>query len=203
MKPEWIIFDVGGVFLDWHACRDATLELLQIDLETLSPVFSKYIKQIELGEYTPQVGFGYILRDLNIDKDPEAVLAFWIDHLKPILPTFDLIDKLSRQYKLGVCTNNWIGILDINKSVFPEAFKSFSFCVDSSAVKIRKPDTAIYKIVEQQAGSEGNKIFFIDDTAENIEAAKQYGWQTFQFNPKINNGQESCLELENILLNSK
>ncbi|MEL6583000.1 MAG: HAD-IA family hydrolase [Pseudomonadota bacterium] len=51
----------------------------------------------------------------------------------------------------------------------------------SGRMQMAKPDAAIYAAVEEATGLSGADLFFTDDRADNIEAAKARGWQTHQF----------------------
>ena len=44
-----------------------------------------------------------------------------------------------------------------------------------------KPDSGIYELAEKQSGYSGASLFFTDDRHDNIQAAKDRGWQTEVF----------------------
>lgn len=191
-RPEWVIFDLGGVVLNWLNCRDLTIKHLGFSLEEFNLVFGKYVIEMELGNITPLQGFTQILHELKKPDDPQTILNLWMNGLLQMDSTVELIQKLSLSYKLGVCTNNWVGIVNQNKLMFPRAFEYFNFIVDSSITRTRKPDVDIYRTVENRANASGKSIFFIDDTLSNIETANSIGWQTYHF--------KDALELEKMLL---
>jgi 2-haloacid dehalogenase len=41
-----------------------------------------------------------------------------------------------------------------------------------------KPDPQLYRIVETASGHTSDEILFLDDRAENVEAAARLGWRT-------------------------
>ena len=51
----------------------------------------------------------------------------------------------------------------------------FEVIVDSSAVGIRKPDPAIYRMALDQLGVAPERSVFLDDAPGNIEAARALG----------------------------
>ena len=57
----------------------------------------------------------------------------------------------------------------------------FDFIVDSSEIGARKPERAFYAAVEEQATCDVSEILFVDDRAENIRAAKEFGWSGLHF----------------------
>jgi HAD superfamily hydrolase (TIGR01509 family) len=136
---------------------------------------------MELGNITPIQGFTSILNDLHNKSDPAQILSIWLNNFIVIDSTVKLIDKLSQNYSIGMCTNNWIENTNYNKSVYPQIFEHFKFIVDSSVIRSRKPDTQIFIEVEKQSGAHGQEIYFIDDTLANIESAAKFGWQTYLF----------------------
>ena len=54
--------------------------------------------------------------------------------------------------------------------------------VDSSVVKMRKPNEDIYLLAQKEVGVEGKEILFIDNTRENLIVPEKLGWQTFWYN---------------------
>jgi 2-haloacid dehalogenase len=62
--------------------------------------------------------------------------------------------------------------------------------VVSGAEKIIKPDPALYHILIDRYQIDPRETLFIDDNPENIQTAKQLGFQTLHFTPQINLEQE-------------
>lgn len=56
--------------------------------------------------------------------------------------------------------------------------KEFDYVWLSFELGLRKPDERIYKVVEEQCKIKPNNIMFIDDREDNIEAARNRGWNT-------------------------
>ena len=61
----------------------------------------------------------------------------------------------------------------------------------SGRMKVIKPDPAIYEMVEADCGIAPERLFFIDDRTENIEAAKARGWQVHHFTGPAGSGRPS------------
>lgn len=201
MKPKCIVFDIGGVILDWHNCRRFTLKSLNISLEEFNPVFLKYLPLMELGKITPETAFEQILLDLKSSKDPQETYHGWQSNIKPILCTRNLIDSLVSKYDLAICTNTWINAYDkYNYKMFPEIFSKFKFCIDSSKLGMVKPNQDIYRKVEEETGFSGKDIFFIDDSRANILGAKALNWNTYLFDLGQDDGCKSCQKLRQVLL---
>lgn len=60
-------------------------------------------------------------------------------------------------------------------------FDLFEDIIVSGVEKIVKPEPRIYEIVEQRSGRSGAQLFFTDDNAANIAAARARGWDAHLF----------------------
>ena len=59
-----------------------------------------------------------------------------------------------------------------------ERFHGVLFSADEGLVK---PDPAIYQLLTRRYGLIPSECLFIDDNADNIEAARREGWQAYHF----------------------
>ncbi|MDO8487898.1 MAG: HAD-IA family hydrolase, partial [bacterium] len=59
--------------------------------------------------------------------------------------------------------------------------ESYDIIIDSSVVKLAKPDPAIFRLAESKAGIKGNQILFVENSQTHINIAKKLGWQTFLY----------------------
>ncbi len=102
------------------------------------------------------------------------------DQNKTIWP---LVKELKKTYKVGLLTNQYPDMFNlVNKNeLLPDI--SWDVIIDSTIVKVRKPQPEIYKLAEKEAGYSGDEIFFIDNLQEHIDGAKKFGWQTFLYDP--------------------
>jgi putative hydrolase of the HAD superfamily len=66
------------------------------------------------------------------------------------------------------------------RSSFP-VDELFEVVVDSSAVKMRKPDPRIYLLTCEEVGVDPATCVFVDDNADNIAAARGLGMETVHF----------------------
>ena len=57
----------------------------------------------------------------------------------------------------------------------------FRDIIVSGTERLVKPDPAIFRLAERRFRLAPADIFFIDDNAENIAAARDCGWQTHRF----------------------
>jgi len=95
-----------------------------------------------------------------------------------ILPA---IDKAREKGKIGLLTNMYPGLLDIifNKGLIPDV--EWDAVVDSSVVKVAKPDFKIFEIAEERAGVKKEEILFVENSKMHVDGAKAFGWQAYLY----------------------
>ncbi len=88
--------------------------------------------------------------------------------------------KKSGTYKIGMLSNVGRGFMD---SFFTplEQREMFDEVILSSDVDLAKPEIAIFELMADRLGVEPNECIMIDDTALNVEAAKNAGMQGIWF----------------------
>jgi epoxide hydrolase-like predicted phosphatase len=92
----------------------------------------------------------------------------------------DVLDRIGRLralgYRLGLLMNSFRELRSTIEGRID--FSAFDVVVDSSDVGCRKPESAIFSIMEQQLGTEPARILYLDDVMANVEAAHHAGWGT-------------------------
>ena len=76
-------------------------------------------------------------------------------------------------YRLAICTNNAVAFREGWKAQVP--IELFDVIVDSSEVRLRKPDPRIYQLVCERLGVPLDRSVFIDDHPGNVAAATALG----------------------------
>ncbi len=100
------------------------------------------------------------------------------DHFELNLELLAYLDKIKTKYNLYIFTTETIqddpNIQKVISPIFKDIF---------SAIKLglSKKDPEAYKRIAQQITSNPEEILFIDDSPENIEAAKTAGLQTLLY----------------------
>ena len=187
-KTEAIIFDLGGVILniDYHLTRQAFEKL---GIQNFNDMYSQaaandLFDDLETGKIT-EAGFykefnnrtDIILPD---DEIRNAWNAMLLDFREESLA---FIGSLKSKYRLFLLSNT----NHIHKKEFHHIYhqkkraKPFDDFFDkayySSDMGLRKPNANIYEFVLQENKLDAGKTLFIDDSAQNIEAAKTLGIQ--------------------------
>lgn len=198
-KTEWVLFDVGGVLLDWRRSSAALADFLEVDHGTLLDTMFTHAPLMNVGTITPQEGWKRILRDLGHDgHDPQETILRWRAKEFWLADTLKLVQELHNAgYRLAVFSNSWLGLSnDPNDSTMPPEMANFSYILDSSKEKMKKPDPAFYELAEQTVGAKGESLFFIDDDQPNLVPAAEKGWLTYHYDMgEDRSGQNANAEL--------
>ena len=190
MNIENIVFDFGGVLLDWNPRY--LYEKLFNDKEQMESFLSNICNE----SWNVQQDAGRPLAEATLilqKQFPEYELMIqrfyddWEIMLKgEISENTVLIDQLkNKKYKLFGLTN-WSG------ETFPIALGKYMFLhefegiVVSGDEKLVKPDKEIYFVLLNRYNLEAENSIFIDDNINNIKTANEIGFHTIHLNDKLN-----------------
>ena len=186
MKIETIIFDLGGVLVDWNP-EYVYLNEFNGDRKKMQWFFDN----ICTSSWNEEQDGGYLMADATDErinlfpKYKKLIKMFygrWEEMLKgEIKGTVEILHKLKRKkYKL-IALTNW------SSETFPVAVKKFKFLklfdgiVVSGKVKMLKPFPEIYNYTLKKYGLIANKSIFIDDRLSNVDGAIKCGIHGIQF----------------------
>lgn len=188
-KPTWIVFDIGGVLLDWPTSSAEAAKLLNIDRGTLFDVlFDQTVEmsigaKMNIGALSAHEGWTEVLKRLQKEHAPQEIISRWYAEEFWLEDTLKLVTELKTAgYKLAVMSNSWLGLTDPSKqTVLPQELQLFDYIFDSSQEKMKKPDGNFYDLVEKSIQATGEDILFIDDDEKNINIAEQRHWRTYLY----------------------
>ena len=186
-KIEAVIFDLGGVLVDWNP-EYLYAKIFKNDLKKMT----WFLNTICTPDWNMEQDAGRtfeegteILTSEYPEYEPEIRSFFerWEEMLKSekkdTVLILNLLSELNK-VKLYALTN-W------SAETFPIAQRRFDFLkrfegiVVSGEEKTRKPFSKIYEITLDRYGLSAENCLFIDDSLENIEAAKLLGFNTVHF----------------------
>lgn len=186
-----IIFDLGGVLIDWNP-EYVYLNVFDGDRDKMKWFFDNICTH----DWNENQDAGYPMakateeRVAMFPEHEDLIRMFygrWDDMLgDSISETVAILDKLikSSDYRI-VALTNW------SHETFPKALKKFDFLqwfegiVVSGEEKTRKPFQDIYEITLKRFSFKPERSIFIDDSLRNVEAAKTLGIHGIHFsNPK-------------------
>ncbi|OGM27124.1 hypothetical protein A2962_03410 [Candidatus Woesebacteria bacterium RIFCSPLOWO2_01_FULL_39_61] len=197
-KIKFIFFDVGGVFCDTELIYDELSLKFGRNRDHMKASHVKYVNLACLGGLSVHDVWDLIREDLEINpKDNFNFLEFSTDKLIPIPLAHELAKELAHSYKIGLIT-------DVERDVFEKSLEkgnvpdiNYSAIIKSSDHKIIKPDVRIYQIAEEKSGATGPEILYVEDVAENVEAAQKFGWKAVRF--LTNDPEASIKQIKSIL----
>lgn len=209
-KPSWVIFDVGGVLLDWPSSSVATAKRLGITRDNLFDALYDQTVPVSIGakmntgEMTAEEGWAAVLERLGkTEFTPEEIINGWYARDYWFDDSLKLVDDLhTAGYKLAIMSNSWLGLTNPNKrEVFPRELQHFTHVFDSSVERMKKPDAKFYELVETRTESSASELLLIDDDKKNLTPAEERGWQTFFYDSSDGSATETPVgQLRRILL---
>jgi putative hydrolase of the HAD superfamily len=187
---ETIIFDFGGVIIDIDPQLTmnefAKLGARKLNPDELQDMISTLIRRFERGIFTPEV-FRNRMRDyLQFSATDQEFDDAWNALLFDIPgERVEIIEQVKNNYQIYLLSNSneihydlYVRDLQLRfgYTEFDDLFEKSFFSFD---LHMTKPDLEIYEFVIYQNGFDVSKTLFIDDTEENIVAAKKLGLKTY------------------------
>lgn len=183
---EFVYFDVGGVLVHWLPSLAAFAERIHRPENAVKAIFHQFNDIGCRGNMTLQELQLIILLRLHVPlkgkaRDEALQKTTWMDDMRPITPAHNFIRSMINHHKVGLLTN-------VFREYYPGFFQrglvpnlSYKAIVRSYEVGYVKPEKEIYEIATQAARTDPGKIFFIDDSRVNVNAARECGWQAEWF----------------------
>lgn len=186
MKITSIIFDLGGVLIDWNPSY--VFDKLFVDEEQKKHFFehictSDWNEAQDAGRPLKEATETLVAQFPEWKQYIEAYYGRWKEMLGGPMPeTVDILRELKeqRQFKLYALTN-W------SAELFPIALERYDFLhwfdgrVVSGEEKTRKPFPEFYHVLLKRFNLIPQETLFIDDNLRNVHAAEALGIQCIRF----------------------
>ncbi len=189
MAIKHIVFDFGGVLVDWNP-RHFYKTIFSSDEE-----MEDFLAHVCTSEWNIEQDRGRSLAEATSIKikefpDKEELIRMyygeWVNMLNgPIQENVDVLLSLKGKYGLFGLTN-W------SAETFPTALELFPFfevfegkIVVSGEEKLIKPDPAIFHVLLDRYNLNTQECMFIDDNYDNIRAAQELGFYTVHCVPGL------------------
>ena len=186
MKITTIIFDLGGVLVDWNP-EYVFLKEFKGDRKKMK----WFLENICTMDWNEQIDVGKLIKDATNEKIKEfpqyenlirMYYGKWENMLKgEISDTVNILKALhSTAYRLFALTN-W------SAETFPVAIKRFDFLklfdgiVVSGQIKMLKPEKEIYEYILNKYKLKSSECIFIDDRLSNVKGAELVGMHGIKF----------------------
>ena len=185
-KFNTIIFDLGGVLIDWNP-RKVYRTVFKTEEE-----INWFFENICTNDWNENQDAGYpiakateekIAQHPEWEKEIKAFYGRWVEMLGgPIQGTVDIFNQLKQNptYKFYALTN-W------SAETFPIALDRFDFLqwfdgrLVSGEEKTRKPFPDFYQKLIEKFSIDPSRAIFIDDNLRNVKAGESLGLQGIHF----------------------
>lgn len=188
---DTIIFDLGGVLIDWNP-RYLYRKIFQTEDE-----ITWFLNNICTSEWNDQQDAGRsfeeaVLERISLYPAWEAPIRAWHERWQetitgPIPGTVEILSSLKNaNHKRLYALTNW------SAETFPWALENFDFLhwfegiVVSGTEKTRKPFPEFYHILFNRYGINPATALFIDDNIKNVEGARAVGLTAIHFSSPEN-----------------
>lgn len=184
---KFVYFDVGGVVIrDFSATNKWTELRRSIGIKPeqddgFDEFFGKYESEVCVGKdiesLVPILATKFGLSFPN----NYSFLNDFVDRFEVNQPIWPALKKIKVKYRVGLLTNQYPGMLDaiIKRGLMPSV--DWDVVIDSSVEHVRKPQKEMFDLAKNKAGVSGSEILFVENGKKHVEAAKQFGWQTFLY----------------------
>ncbi|WP_439618264.1 HAD family hydrolase [Shinella sp.] len=185
MNPTVVVFDIGGVLIDWNPAY--LYRKLLPDEAAVSAFLGEVCTSAWNEQFDAGRPFAEGIAALG-ERHPERVAlieAYWLRWHEMLGGEVAGTAEILRLLKtVGVpvhAISNW------SAETFPRAKDIYPFLglfdvlVVSGTEKLVKPDAAIFNRFLERAGVRAEECIFIDDNAANIAAAAALGFHTEHF----------------------
>ncbi len=184
MTVRAIFFDLGGVVVrtEYQAPREHLAERLNTTYEDLNRIVfeSDSSRMASVGSITTEAHWESVTRRLGRPPSETKIIReefFAGDVMDRNLLAF--IRSLRPRYKTGVISNAWP---DLRQYLVEKKVEdAFDGLIISAEVGVMKPEPRIYQIALEKLGVAAREAAFVDDTPENVDAARALGMQGVLF----------------------
>ena len=122
----------------------------------------------------------YNLSEIEFD----AVLDNIVNKYEPLIPLWNLLPEIRKNYKLAIINNGTALTLPKFKNKY-HIDSVFDLFISSAIEGFKKPDRRIYELTIHKLGFKPEECLFMDDSLVNINEAKKLGmstiyWENYQ-----------------------
>ncbi|MCL4828249.1 MAG: HAD family phosphatase [Caldilinea sp.] len=175
---RFILFDIGNVLVryDHQRTMTALADLYHTDPVQLSTFYNQIGRQFGVGEITPTQVVDMLNSRFNTSHSlEEFTKAFCAGLMRDDAAlAYAVALQVEDELAVGAISNtNAVHVAWLDDRA-PE-LNEFELVIMSNEVGLRKPDPEIYELAMEILNASPAQILYVDDLAENVEAARQLG----------------------------
>lgn len=179
LHPANLIFDFGGVLIDWnpHYVYDPYFgDRAKADWFLANICTMEWNGEVDAGKPMAEATAELVARFPEWKKEIEMYFGRWIEMIGKAIPgMYELLLELKARGHRLFGLSNWSAETFVQiKEDFP-ALKLLDGMVVSGYVKCLKPSPEIYRILLDRYSLQASDCVFIDDNAANVAGAEAVG----------------------------
>jgi putative hydrolase of the HAD superfamily len=177
-EKRWLLFDLGGVLMDWAGPRELPAHLpapVDADLR-LRMAGCAATDAFERGAITPQQFAERFVRDWGVRLAPAEFLERYVAWLRGLYPgAEDLLARLGTRYRLA-CLSNTNALHWEQSESMRWLQRRLDVALSSHELKLRKPQPEIFAAALERLGCAAHEVVYFDDLPANVAAARAAGF---------------------------
>jgi len=177
-----IIFDIGNVLLrfDFSLVTQRIAPFCSAGASSIHSLLAPIKDELESGRIDGETFLQEASRIIGYTGERSLFRAAWQEIFTPIEATHRLVERLHGTRPLFLLSNTNDLHAEHFLSRYP-VFARFQNAVYSHECGLMKPAASIYQHALEKFGLRAEQVFFIDDLAPNVEAARASGWRTHHY----------------------
>jgi putative hydrolase of the HAD superfamily len=177
-----IIFDIGNVLLrfDFNLVTQRIAPFCSTDASNIHSLLAPIKDELESGRIDGETFLHEAAQIIGYTGERALFRSAWQEIFTPIEATHRLVEKLRGGLPLFLLSNTNDLHAEYFLSRYP-VFACFQNAVYSHECGLMKPAASIYEHALGKFGLRAEQVFFIDDLAPNVEAARASGWRTHHY----------------------
>jgi len=188
MVVKNIIFDFGGVLIDWnprYLYRNVFRDEVEMEYFLERVCSLEWNLKQDAGRSCSEATKELVHQFPQYENEIRLYYSNWITMIGgAIEENVSLLNGLKNKYRLFGLTNWSIETFPLVFDQYP-FFKEFDGIVVSGSEKIVKPNENIYKVLLNRYELKANESLFIDDNQENISSANNLGFETIFLDKEV------------------
>lgn len=188
MKSKLILFDWGNIVeshTTGYTCYDALYDLFKVCGYTGGKKVFENLGKYKLSCVSTVDDFEDVYNQMASDFKLKASFAEFIKLYKEIFDKVDYYKDVS-EYEKSLKDKCYIGILS-NLTLFDKErldkqvdLSQYDYVFLSFEMNCSKPNREIYQKINEKVSFDSKDILFVDDRQDNVDMAKQFGWNALR-----------------------
>jgi glucose-1-phosphatase len=177
---EFVLFDLGGVIVELGdvSSLQEIGDAVGDEERWRQWLASPWVRRFEKGECTATEFSTHVVSEWGLHVTPERFLEIFRDWvLGPYPGTTELLSEVQRSVPIGCLSNTNSKHWEHQIRSWP-VLATFDFRFLSFELGLAKPDQAIFEAVADRLPFRRDRILYLDDVAENSDAARSFGFQS-------------------------